>query len=120
MACFSLSDLILLISVQQVTAIRSVRSFLSLLNEVGIEKNRVLLLVNRYDESNTITSRKISEMLNLNVAYQIPFDQKSAEKAANLGIPFLAENQKLEISKAILGLVNVVKNRIPEKEKSES
>jgi pilus assembly protein CpaE len=113
---FSLSDLVLLVGVQQVTVIRSMRNFLALYTEIGLDKEKLMLILNRMDESNSITPRKISEMLNLQVVHSIPFDKRTAEKAANLGIPFVLENRRIEISKSIFALTDLVRSRVAKKE----
>lgn len=116
LSCFALSDLILLLSIQQVTAIRSIRSMLNFLRENGIGKDKIMLVLNRYDETNTITPKKIGEMLSLNVAHTIPNEQNIAEKAANLGIPFTLDNPKHPISKSYQKLLETVKTRLLERE----
>lgn len=111
------SDLILLVAVQQVSAIRSLRAFINLLAEFAIPKDKLAVVLNRFDETNSISAKKIGDMLSLGVAHIIPFDMKTAEKAANLGIPFTADNKKAEISKSFTTLLAYVGSRLQAKEK---
>jgi pilus assembly protein CpaE len=117
LSCLALADIILLVTIQQVTAIRALRAFLTFIQENGISKEKLLTVINRFDESDTITSKKIGDMLSLIVSAIIPFDRKVAEKAANLGIPYTLDNPKLEISKAYLKLIESLKNKLVEGEK---
>ena len=115
--CLSNSDLILLIAIQQVAAIRSLRSFITLISELGISKEKLAIVLNRYDETNSITAKKIGDMLSIGVSHIIPFDMKTAEKAANLGIPFTFDNKKMEISKSFTALFSIIRSRLQAKEK---
>ncbi len=112
------SDLILLVAVQQVSAIRSLRAFMNVLSDFAISKEKVALILNRYDEANSITAKKIGDMLSLGVAHMIPLDVKTAEKSANLGIPFTVDSKKSEISKSFTSLLTLVNNKLQQKEKA--
>jgi pilus assembly protein CpaE len=118
LATMGISDLIVLVGIQQVATIRSIRSFLGLANELRIPRERIFLVMNRFDNTSTITSKKVSDMININVAHTIPLDAKTAEKAANLGIPYAFDSSRLEISKSIFTLAEQVRNRVTEKEKA--
>jgi pilus assembly protein CpaE len=120
LSCFSLSDLILLVTLQQVITIRSIRSFLNLLSEFGISRDKVMLIINQYDETNSISSKKISEMLQVHVSHTLISDVKTVEKAANLGIPFTLDNRKAEISRSFQKLMEMVQVRIADQEKIQA
>ncbi len=109
--CFGQSNLIVIPILQLVTSIRAVRSTLLLFNEIGIGKDKVMLVVNRFTETSTISPKKIGEMLSLSVSHLIPTDNHTAEKAVNLGIPFTYDNKKAEISKAIYTLAEMVQHK---------
>ncbi len=117
--CLSQSDLIIVPVLQLVTAIRSIRSTIMLFNEIGISKENVMLILNRYSETNTISPKKISEMLSIGISHLIPLDVQTAEKAANLGIPFTFDNKKMDISKSIYTLMEIVQNKLSEKERAQ-
>jgi len=117
LSTMGISDLIILVGIQQVATIRSVRSFLGLASELGFPRERILLVMNRFDSTSTITSKKVSDMININVFHTIPLDPKTAEKAANLGIPYAFDSSRLEISRSIFSLAEQVRNKVAEKEK---
>lgn len=112
LSALNLSDLIILVTIQQVAAVRSTRSFLTLMTELGIRKDKILMIMNRFDPSSTITPKKVSEMINQEVALTIPLDIRTAERSANLGIPFTFDYKNIQISKSIYTLVDVVKERV--------
>ena len=112
--CFAISDQTVLFSNQQVTTVRSIRSFLLFLRENGIGKDKIMMVVNRFQEDSSITPKKMSEMLSLPVAQTLPYDSNTVEKAANLGIPFTLDNPRSEISRAYQKLTEGILNRIQE------
>jgi pilus assembly protein CpaE len=111
------SDQILLVAIQQVAAIRSLRSFINLLADYAIPKDKIAIILNRYDETNTISAKKIGEMLSIGVAHVIPFDMKTTERSANLGVPFTFDNKKQEISRSFTAMLPLINNRQPAREK---
>jgi pilus assembly protein CpaE len=119
LVCMSSSDLILLIAIQHVATIRSLRATIQLLSEHAIGKDKLAIILNRFNETSSITPRKIGEILSLTVSQVIINDAKTSEKAANLGIPFTIDNKKAEISRSFNNLLTLVRNRLLAKEKSE-
>jgi Flp pilus assembly CpaE family ATPase len=83
-----------------------------------LPRERIFLVMNRFDSTSTITSRKVSDMININVSHTIPVDAKTAEKAANLGIPYAFDSSRLEISKSIFTLAEQIRDRVSEKERA--
>ena len=117
-SCLTNSDLILLIALQQVAALRSLRACISFLHDLGVGREKFAIILNRFDETSSITPKKIGEMLSVGVSHIIPADMKTTEKAANLGIPFTYDNKKVEISKSYQKLGAVIFNRLLVKEKT--
>jgi Flp pilus assembly CpaE family ATPase len=102
--CFmalELADIIFLVVIQEISAVRATRSFLNLVNEIDIGRNKIQLILNRFDDYSSVTQNRISEILGLKISLSIPQDIPTAMRAGNLGIPFVTEYDNLPISKSI-------------------
>jgi Flp pilus assembly CpaE family ATPase len=107
-------DVTLLVTVQEVVAIGLSQSFLRLTDKLAIDRERIFLLVNKYDKDLDISTEMISERLQKNVDITIPLDSSTAVKAANLGIPFVLGDKNKPITKSIYALAELVTGRIEE------
>ena len=103
-AALDSGDVVVLNTIQEVSAIRNTRLFLELCDSLGLQKDKIFLVVNRYDEKIKITTEQISENVNHPVFATIPLDEKTALQAANLGVPFTLQAKKTELAKSVISL----------------
>lgn len=106
------SDIVLTISTQEIPSIKNARLFLDLLQSMGVGKERILFLVNRFDKRISITPEKIGENLKQEVAVTIPLDEKVVITAVNRGVPFMVDNKNQPVGKAIFLLAEAVRVRL--------
>ncbi len=109
LAALDAAELIVLVTTQEIAAIKNTRSFLDLWDELGLSKERILLVLNRYRKHIPITPDKVSERLKQKVAVTIPEDEQTISRAGNLGIPFILDRKDLPVYQsidAIAGLIN--------------
>lgn len=102
--CFialELADVIFLVVIQEISSVRATRSFLNPVNEIDIGRNKIQLVLNRFDDEFSVTPTRISDILGLKISQTIPQDVSTATRAGNLGIPFVTEYENLPISKSI-------------------
>ncbi len=114
-ACFTAleaADLVVLVVVQEISAVRAARSFLNLMDNLEVPRGKFLLVLNRYDKSITITPQRVGEILSHDVATTIPADYETAIRAANLGIPFVIDYKSLPVSKSVFGLADLLAKKI--------
>ncbi|MEP0804966.1 MAG: response regulator [Chloroflexota bacterium] len=116
LAAIDVSDLILLITTQDIPSIKNSRLFLDLLNTLGVRRERVLFIMNRFDKKVNITPERVAENLKQEVALVIPVDEATAVKAVNRGVPFMLDNKTQPIARSIASLAEAVRNRLTEKE----
>lgn len=112
LSAFDISDVLVLITTQEIPAIKNARSLLDLLQNMGITKDRIVFAMNRFDKRISITPERISENLKHEIAATIPFDEKIAITAVNRGVPFMLDNKSQPIGKGILSLAEAVRARI--------
>lgn len=106
------SDVVVLITTQEIPAIKNARSFLDLIQTMGINKERVVFAMNRFDKRISISPERVSENLKHEIAATIPFDEKVAITAVNRGVPFMLDNKSQPIGRGILALAEAVRARI--------
>ena len=109
------SDLLILITTQDIPSIKNSRLFLDEIDALGFERKRIIFVMNKFDKRIGITPEKVSENLKQDIASIIPFEERVIV-SVNRGIPFLLVDKSRPLSRAILSLSEVVKKRISELE----
>jgi pilus assembly protein CpaE len=112
LSIFDISDVIVLVTTQDIPAIKNSRLFLDLLVSMGITKDRIVFTMNRYDKRIGITPERVSENLKHEMSAVIPLDEKVAITAVNRGIPFMLDNKSQPVGRGILSLAEVVRARL--------
>lgn len=110
-AAMDLSDVIVLITTQDIPSIKNSNLFLSLADASGIHRERILFIMNRYDKRITISPEKVSGSLRQEIVLTIPLEEKIVCNSVNRGIPFVYENKSYPISKCFFALADLVKEK---------
>jgi pilus assembly protein CpaE len=119
LAAIDISDLIVLVSTQDIPSIKNCRLFLDLSQTLGIERDRILFAMNRYDKRINITPERVAENLKQEVSSVIPMDEATVMKAVNRGVPFVLEAKNQPATRGILSLAESVRARIAAQEAAE-
>jgi len=116
LATIDASDIIVLVTTQDIPSIKSCRLFLDLLNNLGINRNRVMFVMNRFDKKSNITPDRVTDNLKQEVALTIPIDDATAVKAVNRGIPFVIDNKNQPVARGVLALADGLRSRVAAEE----
>ena len=116
LASIDVSDLIVLVTTQDIPSIKNCRLFLDLLQTLGVERSRILFVMNRYDKRINITPERVAENLKQEVALSIPLDEATATKAVNRGVPFVLDNKNQPASRGVYMLAEAVRGRVAAQE----
>ncbi len=116
LASIDISDVVVLVTTQDIPAIKNCRLFLDLLQTLGIERERILFVMNRYDKRINITPERVAENLKQEVSSVIPLDEATVMKAVNRGVPFVLESKNQPASRGIFSLAESVRARIAAQE----
>ena len=119
LAAIDISDLIVLVSTQDIPSIKNCRLFLDLSQTLGIDRERILFAMNRYDKRINITPERVAENLKQEVSAVIPLDEATVMKAVNRGVPFILESRNQPASRGILSLAESVRARIAMQEAAD-
>jgi pilus assembly protein CpaE len=116
LAAIDLSDLIVLVTTQDIPSIKNCRLFLDLLQTLGVERGRILFVMNRFDKRINITPERVAENLKQEVALTIPLDEATATKAVNRGIPFVLDSKSQPVARGVFSLAESVRGRVSAQE----
>ena len=112
LAAIDVSDIVVLVTTQDIPAIKNCRLFLDLLQTLGIERERILFVMNRFDKRINITPERVTENLKQEIVTVIPFDEQTATKAVNRGVPFVLDSKNQPASRGVFALAESVRARV--------
>jgi len=112
LATIDVSDVIVLVTTQDIPAIKNCRLFLDLLQNLGVQRNRVMFIMNRFDKKSNITPERIADNLKQEIALVIPADEATAVKAVNRGVPFMLDNKNQPIARGVSSLAEAVRTKV--------
>ena len=98
------ADLILLVLRLEFATLRNTRRALDQLEQLGIDKNRLRLVVNRHGQPKEVPAAKAEAALGVKIFHYVPDDPKSVNRANNNGVPFVLETPSARVSKSVTRL----------------
>jgi len=107
-------DILILVTTQEIPAIKNARLFLDLVSVLGIDRKRVILIMNRFDKRIGITPEKIGESFKHEVSVVIPFEDRVVVPSVNRGVPFMLGDRTRPIARSVLMLAEKVRTRLTE------
>jgi pilus assembly protein CpaE len=119
LASIDVSDLVVLVTSQDIPSIKNCRLFLDLSQTLGIDRERILFVLNRYDKRINITPDRVTENLKQEVASVIPLDEATATKAVNRGIPFVLDSKNQPAARGVFSLAESVRARVAAQESAD-
>lgn len=114
------SDALVLVTTQDIPSIKNARLFLDLLQTIGLDRERIVFCMNKYDKRIGITPERVGDNLKQPVAAVIPLDERVVVPAVNRGVPFILENKTQPSARGILSLAEGVRQALATLELSES
>ena len=112
LSAIDVSDLIVLVTTQDIPSIKNCRLFLDLLQTMGIDRGRILFTMNRFDKRINITPERVAENLKQEVSSVIPLDEQTVTKAVNRGVPFVIDSKNQPAARGIFSLAEGVRARV--------
>jgi pilus assembly protein CpaE len=109
------SSTIFLISNTDLPSLRNAQRCLSIFERMGYKKEKIKLLINRYQKSLEIRSKDIEDTLSFPVAWFFPNDWPTIMNAVNSGVPLSTVNHS-EIAGSFAAFVQQVASLQPQKQ----
>jgi pilus assembly protein CpaE len=116
--CLDIADFIVLVTIQDIPAIKNTNQFLSLADASGIGRDRIIFVMNRYDKRVSISPERVGESLKQPVVVAIPYEDRAVSYSVNRGIPFMIDNKMIPAAKSIITLADHIREKI--KKQSEA
>jgi Flp pilus assembly CpaE family ATPase len=82
----------------------------------GIERDRIIFVLNRYDRNTSIDPAKVGNRLNQPISLTIPLDEAYVVRSINKGVPIFVENRTHPVSLSIQKLASLIKEKIGKQE----
>lgn len=112
LAALDISDLVVLVVTQDIPAIKNTRLFLDLLATIGVNRNRICFVMNRYDKRISITPDKVGENLKQEIVGVIPLDERIVIPSVNRGVPFMVDNMTQPCARAVFSLAESIRAQL--------
>ncbi len=114
LAAMDVCDLVVLLTTQEIPAIKNARLYLDLANVLGIEKQQIIFVMTCFDKRIGITPEKVGESFKHEISIVIPFEDRVVVPSVNRGIPFMLGDRTRPIARSILSLAETVRHRLAE------
>jgi pilus assembly protein CpaE len=108
LAVLDVADLVLTVLSLEITSIKNIRLFLEVAEQLGYEREKVKLVLNRADSALGIRVADVEHSIGRKVDHQIVSDGRSVVYALNRGVPFVLANKEAQVSQDIMKLAAVV------------
>jgi pilus assembly protein CpaE len=112
LAAVDLSDAIILVTTQDIPAIKNARLFLDLLQTMGIDREHIVFVMNKFDKRIGITPDRVGDNLKQKISVVIPLDERVVIPAVNRGVPFMLDNRTQPVAKGIFALAEAVRSQL--------
>jgi pilus assembly protein CpaE len=109
------ADLIVIVLRLEFASLRNTQRALDYLDRMGINRERVLLVVNRYGQPKEVPAAKAEEALGAKITEYLPDDPKTVIRANNNGVPVVLESPSAKVSKCISRLAQNITSRLKNK-----
>lgn len=106
------ADVVVLVVTQDIPSIKNARLFLDVLNTIGVSRDHICFVMNRYDKRISITPEKVSENLKQEVVGVIPLDERIVIPSVNRGVPFMIDNMTQPCARAVFSLAEVIRGQL--------
>jgi pilus assembly protein CpaE len=103
------SDGIVLITTQDIPAIKNARLFLDLLQTMGIDRERLVFVMNKFDKRIGITPERVADNLREKISAVVPLDERVVIPAVNKGVPFMLDNRAQPVARGVLAIAEAVR-----------
>ena len=105
------ADVILLVVRLDFASLRNAHRALEHIERLGVDRDRMRLVVNRYGQPKEVPFSKAEEALGMKIFHYVPDDPKSINRANNNGVPVVLESPRAPVSRSVTKLAAGVNGR---------
>jgi pilus assembly protein CpaE len=112
LAALDHSDVVVLVTTQDIPAIKNARLFLDLLQNLGVDRSRLVFVMNKFDKRIGITPERVGENLHEKISAIIPLDERTVIPAVNRGTPFMVASRTLPVARGVFATAEAVRAQL--------
>ena len=105
------ADVILLVLRLDFASLRNARRAIEHVERLGVQRDRIRLVVNRYGQPKEVPYSKAEEALSMKIFHYVPDDPRSVNRANNNGVPVVLEAPRTAVSRSVTKLAAAVNGR---------
>jgi pilus assembly protein CpaE len=102
------SDVILTVLTLEITNIKNIRQFLSLVDQLGYPDGKVQLVLNRADSGYGIRFQDVESSIGRRIKHTVVSDGRTVVYALNRGVPFVVSARQSKVSEDVTRMVRTV------------
>jgi pilus assembly protein CpaE len=116
LAALDTSDLIMLVTTQDIPSISRVQKFLDLVPVLELDARRLLVVMNQFNQRILVDPLKVGQAFKHEIAAVLPVDSAAVITAVNQGTPFMLRKDiaARPIGKAFIGVTEAVRQSLAE------
>jgi pilus assembly protein CpaE len=106
------ADIVLLVFRLDFASLRNARRALDHLERLGVRRDQIKLVVNRYGQPKEVPAFKAEEAMGMKISHYLPDDPKAVNRAINNGVPVVIEAPRASVSRSVAKLAENVNGRL--------
>ncbi|WP_052667465.1 AAA family ATPase [Nitriliruptor alkaliphilus] len=111
LAAFEQVDIVLVVSSLDVPSIKNLRLSVETLQQIGIGRDRMKLVLNRADSKVGLTVREVEKSLGTTIDITLP-SSREVPFAVNQGLPIVTTQPKAAVSKALIEGLRIARSEV--------
>jgi pilus assembly protein CpaE len=112
LAALQKADAIVMVIRLDFMCLRNTQRTLEHLDRIGINRDKVHLVVNRFGQPKEVPAEKAEQALGIKIKHYLPDDPKTVNRANNNGIPVVLESPSAKVSRGLNQLMTAVTSAI--------
>lgn len=112
LAALDAASMVVLLITQDIPSIKNARLFLDLAEGLGLSRDQIVLVMNRFDKRRSITPERVRDNFKKEVAAVIPLEEKLVVPAMDRGEPFVLRNGSTPVAKSVADLANMLVTKL--------
>lgn len=108
LAVLDAADAILAVLTLEITSIKNIRLFLEVADQLGYDRERLVLVLNRADSTLGIRVSDVEHSIGRRIDHSIVSDGRTVVYALNRGVPFVIASRETQVAQDVIRLARAV------------
>jgi pilus assembly protein CpaE len=108
LAVLDAADAILAVLTLEITSIKNIRLFLEVAEQLGYEREKLVLVLNRADSTLGIRVSDVEHSIGRRIDHSIVSDGRTVVYALNRGVPFVVASRETQVAQDVIRLARAV------------